>query len=211
MRISNFGMGVLHVKVKYWRIFCDVISLLAQVFILSSNRVSEEVSMKFFYGSVFVIWLYFQKAMNRPCDLDLWHMKVNFFEWIENNPISILYQFQIDISSSSREIKYQNIGRTHRYTDTHTHTRHTHTHTHTDRVKTIPRNHLLGRGNKFFICENINILILWLFGGLGGGGGGVWKASIIRLGPSWFTSTLSFILICMTNIEATMINKILWV
>ena len=32
MIISNFGMGVLHVKVKYWRIFCDVISLLALVF-----------------------------------------------------------------------------------------------------------------------------------------------------------------------------------
>ena len=40
MRISNFGMGVLHVKVKYWRIFCDVVSLLALVFIVSSNRVS---------------------------------------------------------------------------------------------------------------------------------------------------------------------------
>ena len=40
MRISNFSMGVLHVKVKYWRIFCDVISLLARVFIVSSNRVS---------------------------------------------------------------------------------------------------------------------------------------------------------------------------
>ena len=39
-------MGVLHVKVKYWRIFCDVISLLAQVFIISSNKVSKEVSMK---------------------------------------------------------------------------------------------------------------------------------------------------------------------
>ena len=26
-------------------VFCDVISLLAQVFIVSSNRVSEEVSM----------------------------------------------------------------------------------------------------------------------------------------------------------------------
>ena len=40
MRNSNFGIGVLHVKVKYWRIFCDVNSLLAQVFIFSSNRVS---------------------------------------------------------------------------------------------------------------------------------------------------------------------------
>ena len=35
--------------------FCDVISLLAQVFILSSNRVSKKVSMKKFYGLVFVI------------------------------------------------------------------------------------------------------------------------------------------------------------
>ena len=73
----------------------------------------------------FVIWLYLQKAMYRPCDLDLWPMKVNIFQWIEYNPISILYKFQIDISSNSREIKYQNIGRTHRYThtqtDTHTH------------------------------------------------------------------------------------------
>ena len=40
MRDCNFGMGVLHVKVKYWRIFCDVISLLAPVFFLSSNGVS---------------------------------------------------------------------------------------------------------------------------------------------------------------------------
>ena len=41
--------------------------------------------------------------------------------------------------------------------------------------------------NKFFICENINI-----FGYLGARGRG--EASTIRLGPSWFTSTLSFIL-----------------
>ena len=50
--------------------------------------------------------------------------------------------------------------------------------------------------NKFFICENINI-----FGYLGvrvGGGG----ASIIRLGPSWFTSTLLLIITYMSNIEA---------
>ena len=58
------------------------------------------------------------------------------FQWIEYNPISILNKFQIDISSNSREIKYQNIGRTHRYT-----------HTQTDRVKTIPRNPLQGWGN----------------------------------------------------------------
>ena len=124
-------MGVLHVKVKYWRIFCDVISLLAPVFILSSNIVSKEVSMKKIWNFSMAQFLWydctFKKARYRPCDLDIWPMKVNLFSWIEYNHISILYKFQIDISSNSREIKYQNIGRTHRYTHTHRQTdRHTH-------------------------------------------------------------------------------------
>ena len=46
--------------------------------------------------------------------------------------------------------------------------------------------------NKFFICETINI-----FGGPVVGGG----TSVIRLSPSWFTSTLSLIIIDMSNIE----------
>ena len=96
--------------------------------------------MKFFYGSVFAIWHYLQKARYRPCDLDHWPMMVNVFQWIEYNHISILYKFQIDISSNSREIKYQNIGRTHRHT-------HRHTHRQTDRVKTIPRNPIRGEVN----------------------------------------------------------------
>ena len=50
--------------------------------------------------------------------------------------------------------------------------------------------------NKFVICENINI-----FGYLGVGGGGG-RSLIIRLGPSWFTSTLSGIIMYMSNIEA---------
>ena len=78
MRISNFGMGVLHVKVKYWRIFCDVISLLAQVFIVSSNRVSKEVSMKknwIFSMAQFLWYNYtFKKQDTVPVTLtyDLW-------------------------------------------------------------------------------------------------------------------------------------------
>ena len=82
--------------------------------------------------------------------IDLWRSM--FFQWIEHHPINILHKFQIDISSNSREIKYQNIGRTLTHTHTHTH-RHTDTQTHThtdrqtDRVKTIPRNPLRGRGN----------------------------------------------------------------
>ena len=81
--------------------------------------------LKFFYSSVFVIWLYLQKAMYRPCDLDLW--RSIYFQWIDN-PISILYKLQIDISSNRWEIKHKNIGRTH--TQTHTHR---HTHRQTDR------------------------------------------------------------------------------
>ena len=29
--------------------------------------------------------------------------------WIDNDPISVLYEFQIDISTNSWEIKYQNM------------------------------------------------------------------------------------------------------
>ena len=44
-------------NVKYLVSFCDVISLLAQVFIVSSDSVSKEVLVKKkkFYDSVFVI------------------------------------------------------------------------------------------------------------------------------------------------------------
>ena len=48
--------------------------------------------------------------------------------------MSILYKLEIDISSNSREIKYQNIGRTHRQSDSDSDL------FLTDRVKTIPRN-----------------------------------------------------------------------
>ena len=125
----NFSLGSALIYLMW--IYCwhnkairDGKYLLAQVFIVSVDRAYKEVSTKkilqFFYGSVFVIWMYLQKAMYRPCYLDLWPMKVKIVQWIENNPISILYKFQIDISSNSREIKYQNIGRTHTQTDRHT-------------------------------------------------------------------------------------------
>ena len=43
MRNSNFGMGVLHVKCQILTYFCDVISLLAQVYIVSFERAYKEV------------------------------------------------------------------------------------------------------------------------------------------------------------------------
>ena len=100
-------------NIQYLRIFCDVIFLLAPVFIVSFDKAYKEVSYKkilnIFCGSVFVIWLYLQKPIYRPCDLDLWPMKVNYFLWIDYRPISVLYKFQSDISTNSRAIKYQNI------------------------------------------------------------------------------------------------------
>ena len=50
------------------------------------------------------------KKQCTACDLDLWPIKVNFFRWIDNDPISVLYEFQIDISTNSWEIKYQKYG-----------------------------------------------------------------------------------------------------
>ena len=44
----------------------------------------------------------------------LWHWPLTyerqFFQWIDSDPISVLYEFQIDISTNSWEIKYQNMG-----------------------------------------------------------------------------------------------------
>ena len=48
--------------------------------------------------------------MYRPCNFEFWPMKIKF-QWIYNDPMSVLYEFQIDISTnSSWEIKYQNMG-----------------------------------------------------------------------------------------------------
>ena len=52
----------------------------------------------------------FKKQCTVPVTLtfDLW--KSMFFQWIDNDPISVLHEFQIDISTNSWEIKYQNTG-----------------------------------------------------------------------------------------------------
>ena len=42
----NCGIGVLHVKRQILTYFCDVISLLAQVFMVSVNRAYKEVSTR---------------------------------------------------------------------------------------------------------------------------------------------------------------------
>ena len=52
----------------------------------------------------------FKKQCTVPVTLtfDIW--KSFFFQWIDNDPMSVLYEFQIDISTNSWEIKYQNMG-----------------------------------------------------------------------------------------------------
>ena len=39
-----------------------------------------------------------------------WPLTYEIFQWIDNDPMSVLYEFQIDISTNSWEIKYQNMG-----------------------------------------------------------------------------------------------------
>ena len=50
----------------------------------------------------------FKKQSTVHLTFDLW--KSMFFQWIDNDPIIVLYTFQIDISTNSWEIKYQNMA-----------------------------------------------------------------------------------------------------
>ena len=77
---SNFGIGIVHVKRQIlthylWRHFSARSSLYCFIW----HRGVSKKKFKMFYGSVFVIWLYLQKAMYSPCDLDLW--RSNFVIW----------------------------------------------------------------------------------------------------------------------------------
>ena len=104
----NCGIGVLHVKRQiltyfWWRHFSARSSFYCFGWYGIQRGVYTKI-LNIFYGSVFMIWLYLQKTMYRPCDLDLWPIKVNLFQWIDNNSISVLYEFQIDISTNSWEI-----------------------------------------------------------------------------------------------------------
>ena len=102
-------------------------------------------------------FLWYDCTFKKQCTVPV-TLTFDIFQWIENNPIGILYKFQIDIYSDSREIKYQNIGRTHRQTDRQTDRQ---THRQTDRVKTIPRNPLRRRGNDHIIYQHLQQSNSW--------------------------------------------------
>ena len=161
-------LNVAHVKndVKWRPILWELVILVWEFYMLKSNidvffMTSFLCSLQFllfyrieypkrclwtkieFFSIAQFLWYdcTFKKQCTVPVTLtfDLWRSIC--FQWIEYNPISILYKFQIDFSSNSWEIKYQNIGRTH-----------TQTHTHTDRQTDRPGENntsqpLRGRGN----------------------------------------------------------------
>ena len=52
----------------------------------------------------------FTKQCTFPVTLTFELWKSMFFQRIDNDPISVMYEFQIDISTTSWAIKYQNMG-----------------------------------------------------------------------------------------------------
>ena len=110
MRISNFGIWYLHVKVKYWRIF--VTSFLCSLSFLLFHRIEYPKRCLWKNNSI-TQFLWYDSTFKQKCTVPV-TLTLTFFQWLEYNPIRILCKFQIDTSSSSREIKYQDIGRTHR-------------------------------------------------------------------------------------------------
>ena len=108
----NCGIGVLDVKRQIFTYFCDVISLLTQVFIVSFDRAYKEVSTYKYWNFSMAQFVWydctFKKQCTVPVTFDLW--KSMLFQCIDNDPISVLYEFQIDISTNSWEIKFQNMG-----------------------------------------------------------------------------------------------------
>ena len=69
IRDWKLGMALLHVKIKIWPIFRDVISLLAQVFIVLSDRVSQEVSMKKNWNFSLAQFLRYNGTVQNQCTL----------------------------------------------------------------------------------------------------------------------------------------------
>ena len=78
MRNINFGIGVLHIKCQICTCFlCDVISLLAQIFIVSLDRAYNEVHTK---NIEICLWLSFCD-MTEPSKSNvpsLWHRPLTY-------------------------------------------------------------------------------------------------------------------------------------
>ena len=54
-------------------------------------------------------FLWYDCTFKKQCTVPV-TLTFDLFRWIDNDPMSVLYEFQIDISTNSWEIKYQNMG-----------------------------------------------------------------------------------------------------
>ena len=89
---NSSNIGVLHAKVKYWRIICDVTFSARSSIVLLFHRIEypKMVSMKKIWNFSMAQFLWhdctFKKQCTCPCDHDLWHMKVNIIfivNWVQ--------------------------------------------------------------------------------------------------------------------------------
>ena len=123
MRSNNFGIGVLHVKrIDVFFVTSFLCSLKSLLFHLTGNT---KRCLQTNIENVLLLSFCDMTVPSKGNIPSLWPWPLTyegqcFFWWIDYESISVLYEFQINIFTYSREIKYQNIGQTDRQTDTHT-------------------------------------------------------------------------------------------
>ena len=72
----------------------------------------KEVSTQKYWKFSIDQFLWYDCTFKKQCTVPvtLTYQSQFFFQWIDNDHIGVLYEFQIDISTNSWEIKYQNMG-----------------------------------------------------------------------------------------------------
>ena len=89
-------------SVKYWRICCDVISLLAQVIIVSFDRAYKNILKISMFQFLWYDYT-FKKQCTVPVTLTLTYKgKKCVITHLITTQKRVMYEFQIDISTNSR-------------------------------------------------------------------------------------------------------------
>ena len=104
----NCGIGVLHVKRQILTYFLwRHLSVRSSFYCFSWLGIQRDVYKNNIENC---LWLSFcDMTVPSKCNVpSLWHCPLTyerqFFQWIDSDPISVLYEFQIDISTNSWEI-----------------------------------------------------------------------------------------------------------
>ena len=106
----NCGIGVLHVDVFIVMSFLCSLKFLLFHLIGHTKRCLQKNIEHFLCLSFCDMTVPSKSKVPSLWPWPLTYESQCFFQWIDNDPISVLYEFQIDISNNSREIKYQNMG-----------------------------------------------------------------------------------------------------